>query len=77
MTLTLTDLQYRILELIVENSDSDLGRFNRADSLAEDLDPKAKLSDVQSALVVLEKKHFIVSSSAKSYSPTPQGRKEI
>jgi hypothetical protein len=77
MTLTLTDLQYRILELIVENSDADLGRFNRAESLVQDLEPTDTITAVQSALVVLEKKHFIVSSSAKSYSPTPQGRKEI
>jgi hypothetical protein len=77
MTITLTDLQYRILELMVENFDAGLGRFNRADILAQDLEPRATITEIQCAITVLEKKRFIASSSAKSYSPTPQGRDEI
>jgi hypothetical protein len=77
MTLTLTDLQYRILELIVENSDADLERFNRADSLVQDLEPTATITEIQCALAVLEKKRFITRSSTKFYSPTQRGRNEL
>lgn len=77
MTVTLTDLQYRILEHIVENSDLRLERFNRAEDLTEDLEPPATITDVQLALKVLETRGFITNSSAKVYSPTPKGRDEL
>ncbi len=75
MTLALTNLQYRILELIVENFDAGLKGFNRADTLSEEL--PADIEEVRSALLTLEKKLFVEKLPGKIYSPTPKGRGEI